>query len=938
MEGSTVLLKCSPTFRWMEWFGPAHTQISHEIPVVDMFGHRRMWKVTRYSQGKSIIPTLPHSNRLQVIKRMRTDDFDLQIINASILDEGVYLCWRSCYILKMIRSTALLKCKQDMEWFGPAHFNSFSEPSVIAMHENRSMWTANRYTEGNSVSPTLPHHNRLKVIRKQQTGDYGLQISNASVLDEGLYFCEDSEMHAVWNYYILQLITVKLAIHDDMTNLTVCICVHQLDETMVSSMHPMIEEINEGETKTLCCYVDSNPTIWVKKRNKAILVTHNVNESCYTIQHVNRDDQGNYTCIANNMVGNGSLTIVLRVRYTPEISIMQDLITNIHEGDTRKLCCYIESNPTPTLTRWLNGSQEILASFNVKDICYTIYNVNRYDQGIYTCTAENIIGSGSNTTVLQVKCKFGIRYFEFIFIHKPSVSSMQDLIEEINEGKKKKLCCYVDSNPIPTSTRWLNGSQEILITHNVNKTCYTIKSVNRYDQGNYTCIAENIIGTGSVTTILKVKYKPEVSVKPFIEDIQEGETKKMCCYVDSNPAPTSTMWLHRGQKILVTNNETEICYTINYVSRYDQGNYTCIAENVIGSGSVTIDLKVKYKPLVSSFYYDLFQERNEGEKMELCCYVDSNPTPIVTRWLNGIKEILVIHNVSNACYTIRNVSRYDQGNYTCIAENIIGIGSVTVVLKVKYKPVVSRKHDLIEEIHEGETMNLCCYVDSNTAITSTSWLNGSQEIFVTHNVAETCYTIKNVSRYDQGIYTCIAHNAIGSGSMTTVLQVKCEFGYENCIHNTSRISTINSETPRGNDDESGYYMEINMIDDNIVTSWQENKNPNITTVERAVVENRDIAQVSAGHSSTSTDDDRNSSVYLDDGYEHPYNTLLANIRAEDEHVYLTPKKTSDNANSTPSENDACGCSYEFTEQDSSLDKTETRCYASDGEEHSESEF
>lgn len=92
------------------------------------------------------------------------------------------------------------------------------------------------------------------------------------------------------------------------------------------------------------------------------------------------------------------------------------------------------------------------------------------------------------------------------------------------------------------------------------------------------------------------------------------------------------------------------------------------------------------KPLVSSFY-DLFQERHEGEKIELCCYVKSNPTPTSTRWMNGIKEIFVIHNVSFACYTIKSVNRYDQGNFTCIAENIIGSGSVTVVLKVKCKLV-----------------------------------------------------------------------------------------------------------------------------------------------------------------------------------------------------------------------------------------------------------
>lgn len=90
-----------------------------------------------------------------------------------------------------------------------------------------------------------------------------------------------------------------------------CTFVHQLDETVVSSSYATFEEINEGETKALCC---DKTTVWVTKKNKAIIVMHNVNESCYTIQHVNRDDQGNYTCIADSIDGRGLVTTVLKVR------------------------------------------------------------------------------------------------------------------------------------------------------------------------------------------------------------------------------------------------------------------------------------------------------------------------------------------------------------------------------------------------------------------------------------------------------------------------------------------------------------------------------------------------------------------------------------------------------------------------------------------------
>lgn len=100
-------------------------------------------------------------------------------------------------------------------------------------------------------------------------------------------------------------LAVNVTIHD---NIQTCAF---LDETVVSSMHIMVEEINEGESKTICCHT---PTIWIKKRNKTILVEHNVNKSCYLNQHVNRYDEVNYTCIADKTVGSGSVTIVLKIR------------------------------------------------------------------------------------------------------------------------------------------------------------------------------------------------------------------------------------------------------------------------------------------------------------------------------------------------------------------------------------------------------------------------------------------------------------------------------------------------------------------------------------------------------------------------------------------------------------------------------------------------
>ncbi|CAG2196315.1 unnamed protein product [Mytilus edulis] len=68
--------------------------------------------------------------------------------------------------------------------------------------------------------------------------------------------------------------------------------------------------------------------------------------------------------------------------------------------------------------------------------------------------------------------------------------------------------------------------------------------------------------------------------------------------------------------------------------------------------------------------------------------------------------------------------------------------------------------------------------------------------------------------------------------------------------------------------------------------------------------NSDIDVVPEEHTSTSSDNDSDSSEYLDDGYEKPYTTLVV---AEDSHVYLTTKQKSDHANVLiPFQNVACG--------------------------------
>lgn len=103
-----MLLKCLLHHdRSTTWLGPDHIKRYFELKEADIFGHYKWWYSIAYTNKQSVIHTLPHRNRLKIITGIQTDELNLQIVNASISDEGLYYCYgkslnAEVYILKMI--------------------------------------------------------------------------------------------------------------------------------------------------------------------------------------------------------------------------------------------------------------------------------------------------------------------------------------------------------------------------------------------------------------------------------------------------------------------------------------------------------------------------------------------------------------------------------------------------------------------------------------------------------------------------------------------------------------------------------------------------------------------------------------------------------------------------------------------------------------------
>ena len=85
------------------------------------------------------------------------------------------------------------------------------------------------------------------------------------------------------------------------------------------------------------------------------------------------------------------------------------------------------------------------------------------------------------------------------------------------------------------------------------------------------------------------------------------------------------------------------------------------------------------------------KEQSEGTKLNIVCSVQKGSTPLFFTWFKNGQIVKSSPNVnfkiensdSISMFTIENLQRSDQGNYTCSVKNTIGSDSQTTILSIK---------------------------------------------------------------------------------------------------------------------------------------------------------------------------------------------------------------------------------------------------------------
>lgn len=284
-----------------------------------------------------------------------------------------------------------------------------------------------------------------------------------------------------------------------------------VSESPTSSINEKIIAFENTEQK-LTCQIDANPPAtsiyWT------INGTQIVNrERTVHLPRLTPEQNGIYTCIAENSIGKSNRSITLDVQYAPRVSPAQPLVV-VNRSDTAILRCHVQSNPLPYEIVWLKNNYEIFRQNQLSDL--RIGHVERNDSGLYTCMIynrlqNNLVQNGSSTIELRVQSRPILE------------TTYSKIAAEI--GQTLTLNCRVTGEP-KANIFWKRNEQIHQCSEMIDDQCLLkISQITNQDFGSYRCIAENLLGKEEWTYTVVSRGRPETPHDIRVQDITASSFK-----------------------------------------------------------------------------------------------------------------------------------------------------------------------------------------------------------------------------------------------------------------------------------------------------------------------------------------------------------------------------------------------------------------------------
>ncbi|KAG1670059.1 Down syndrome cell adhesion molecule-like protein Dscam2 [Nymphon striatum] len=299
------------------------------------------------------------------------------------------------------------------------------------------------------------------------------------------------------------------------------------------------------------------------------------------------------------------------------------------------------------------------------------------------------------------------------------------------------LPCAAQGYPPPTY-RWLmkdqHGNEFAITAARQRHGNLIVKNIKDIGTKQYTCVAENNNHSVRKETSLLVTDKIRVHVEPQYLVVDSGQKVQLNCSTKGFPI-NSEVWKLNGKPVefnsRVKSNSNIL--TVENIGPADEGMYQCFVSNDYDAAQGTAQIRLGAIPprLIKTFSSRVLQP---GPSIEIECSATGNPKPIVTWSTVGstieasskyqIKEFYK-DKVATTKLTIRNIRSRDGGDYTCTAQNKLGVTSHTDSINVYGLPLVHPIENAT--VGAGQNVVIKCYV-SGYPIKFIKWRRKKPEI------------------------------------------------------------------------------------------------------------------------------------------------------------------------------------------------------------------
>ncbi|XP_045693661.1 neural cell adhesion molecule 1 isoform X11 [Phyllostomus hastatus] len=468
---------------------------------------------------------------------------------------------------------------------------------------------------------------------------------------------------------------------------------------------PSQGEISVGESKFFLCQVagdakdkdiswfSPNGEKLTPNQQRISVVWNDDSSSTLTIYNADIDDAGIYKCVVTGEDGSES-------EATVNVKIFQKLMfknaptpQEFREGDDAVIVCDVVSSLPPTII-WKHKGRDVILKKDVRFIVLSnnylqIQNIKKSDEGIYRCEGRILARGEINFKDIQV-----------IVNVPPTVKARQSIVNATaNLGQSVTLVCDAEGFPEPTMS-WTKDGEQI---ENEEDEKYffsddsselTIRKVDKNDEAEYVCIAENKAGEQDASIHLKVFAKPKITYVENQTAMELEEQVTLTCEASGDPIPsitwrTSTRNISSEEKTLdghmvVRSHARVSSLTLKSIQYTDAGEYICTASNTIGQDSQSMYLEVQYAPKLQG---PVAVYTWEGNQVNITCEVFAYPSATISWFRDGQLlpssnySNIKIYNTPSASYLeVTPDSENDFGNYNCTAVNRIGQESLEFIL------------------------------------------------------------------------------------------------------------------------------------------------------------------------------------------------------------------------------------------------------------------